>query len=85
MKTQHFENLSDWEKWLEQNHRTEKELWLLYYKKHTGRNSVSYEDSVRTALCFGWIDSLIKKLDEDSYVRKFNPRKKDSVWSELKK
>lgn len=85
MKTQHFETNIAWEKWLEKNHQTETELWQLYNKKHTGKTSVSYEDSVRTALCYGWIDSLIKKVDEDTYARKFNPRKKDSVWSEINK
>ncbi len=85
MKKQHFENGSAWENWLEKNHQTEQELWVVYYKKHTKKPTVSYEDSVRTALCYGWIDSLVKRLDEDRYARKFNPRKKNSLWSESNK
>ena len=85
MKTKYFKNTSNWENWLGKNHQTENELWLVYYKKHTEKPTISYEGSVRVALCYGWIDSLIKKLDEDSYARKFNPRKKNSVWSESNK
>ena len=85
MNKLYFETNRDWENWLENNHNTENELWLIYYKKHTGKACISYEESVQTALCFGWIDSIIKKLDEDSYVRKFNPRNENSVWSESNK
>jgi uncharacterized protein YdeI (YjbR/CyaY-like superfamily) len=58
---------------------------MVYYKKHTGKPSVDYNSSVEEALCYGWIDSTIKKLDNDKYVRKFTPRNKNSVWSELNK
>lgn len=85
MKTQYFETNQDWKNWLQKNHEKETELWLVYYKKHTGKPVIAYEDSVKTALCYGWIDSLIKKLDEDSFVRKFSQRKENSVWSELNK
>lgn len=84
MKTKHFETKQDWENWLAANDK-EKELWLVYYKKHTQKTSISYEDSVNVALSYGWIDSLIKKLDEDRFARKFNPRKANSVWSESNK
>jgi uncharacterized protein YdeI (YjbR/CyaY-like superfamily) len=57
-------------------------VWLVYFKDHTGVESVPYEDSVCEALCFGWIDSLIKRLDNDRYARKFTPRKPSSKWSE---
>jgi len=85
MLTRYFETNREWENWLKENHDKETELWLVYYKKHTGKSSIAYEDSVKTALCYGWIDSLIKKLDEDSYARKFNPRKENSKWSESNK
>ncbi len=85
MNTKHFETKEDWEVWLENHFDKENELWLVYYKKHTGKPTVSYEDSVRTALCYGWIDGLLKKLNEDSYVRRFTPRKGKSVWSESNK
>jgi len=55
----------------------------MFYKDHTGVKSIPYEDSVREALCFGWIDSLIKRLDLDRYVRKFTPRKPASKWSDI--
>ncbi len=55
----------------------------MFYKDHTGVKSIPYEDSVREALCFGWIDSLIKRLDDDRYARKFTPRKPTSKWSAI--
>ena len=58
-------------------------MWLLFYKEHTGRQRLSYEESVREALCFGWVDSLIKRVDDDRYARKFTPRKPASKWSDL--
>lgn len=85
MNTRYFKSDLEWENWLQQNHAKETELWLVYYKKHTGKPGIAYEDSVKTALCYGWIDSLIKKLDDDSYARKFSPRKENSLWSESNK
>jgi len=81
----YFEDLAGWRKWLEENHATEKELWLVYYKVHTERPSIPYSDSVEEALCYGWIDSLIKKLDGDRYARKFTPRRPGSNWSPTNK
>jgi len=80
-----FETSEQWENWLKQNHDTETELWLVYFKKQTDIQGISYEESVKSALCWGWIDGLIKKLDEDRYARKFTPRKENSVWSESNK
>jgi uncharacterized protein YdeI (YjbR/CyaY-like superfamily) len=71
-----------WRKWLERNHSKSSGVWLVYFKEHTGRKSIEYDDSVREALCFGWIDSLIKRLDDDRYARKFTPRKAGSRWSD---
>ena len=74
---------SEWRIWLEQNGSREKEVWLIYYKKHSGKPSITYEDAVQEALCFGWIDGIIKRLDEDRYAQKFTPRKPTSRWSAL--
>jgi uncharacterized protein YdeI (YjbR/CyaY-like superfamily) len=70
-----------WRQWLTKNYKTSKEIWLVYYRKETGEPSIPYEDSVEEALCFGWIDSIIKKLDNDSYARKFTPRTNMTKWS----
>lgn len=71
-----------WRAWLEKHHDTEKEIWLVYYKKHTNHPSIPYDDAVEEALCFGWIDSTVKRIDEDRYAQKFTPRKDASNWSE---
>ena len=76
---------SDWRKWLEQNHDREQEVWLVYLKAGGGKANIDYESSVEEALCFGWIDSIIQKIDEEKYARKFNPRRIDSKWSETNK
>jgi uncharacterized protein YdeI (YjbR/CyaY-like superfamily) len=74
---------AQWRAWLKQNHDKEKEIWLIYYKKHSGRPRVSYNDAVEEALCFGWIDSLVHRIDENRYAQKFTPRKRGSRWSTL--
>lgn len=71
-----------WNTWLAKNHASSAGVWLIYYKDHTAVKSISYEDSLREALCFGWIDSLIRRLDDDRYARKFTPRRPQSKWSE---
>ena len=81
MKTVEAKNRAEWRAWLTANHDQETEIWLVYYKKETGKVSVDYDASVEEALCYGWVDSIIKKMDETKYVRKFTPRKDDSKWS----
>jgi len=68
-------------RWLAEHHDSESEVWLVFHRRHTGRASVAYEEAVDEALCFGWIDSLITRLDDARYARKFTPRKPDSTWS----
>lgn len=86
MQELHFQNRELWRSWLAENHDTVEEgIWLVYYKKETGTPSMDYEASVEEALCYGWIDSIIKKLDAERYVRKFTPRKLDSLWSDSNK
>ena len=72
-----------WRAWLEKNHASAKEVWLVYYKKHTGKASVSYRESVEEALCFGWIDGIRKRVDDECYMHRFTPRRKGSKWSSL--
>src|ERR1700676_307650 len=72
-----------WRAWLAKHHTSSPVVWLVFHKAHTGVKSIPYEDSVREALCFGWIDSLIKRLDDDRYARKFTPRKPTSKWSAI--
>jgi uncharacterized protein YdeI (YjbR/CyaY-like superfamily) len=74
-----------WRAWLQENHGTEKEIWLLHYKKHTAKPSISYEEAVEEALCFGWIDSIMKSLDGEKYALRYSPRKRSSIWSEANK
>jgi uncharacterized protein YdeI (YjbR/CyaY-like superfamily) len=72
----------EWRQWLEKNHASSPGVWLLRYKKHSGVTSLSYEDLVREALCFGWVDSLVKRLDENRYAIKVTPRNPTSKWSD---
>jgi uncharacterized protein YdeI (YjbR/CyaY-like superfamily) len=76
-------NRRQWREWLSKHHASSPGVWLLFYKDHTGVTSIPYEDSVREALCFGWVDSLIKRLDDDRYARKFTPRLPTSKWSDI--
>ncbi|MBI2929234.1 MAG: YdeI/OmpD-associated family protein [Verrucomicrobia bacterium] len=82
MKTLDLRTAEQWRKWLAEHHDSETQVWLVFHKRHTGRASIPYENAVDQALCFGWIDSLVKRLDEARYARKFTPRKADSRWSD---
>jgi len=75
----------EWRKWLKTNHLSEKEIWMIYFKKHTGKDSIPYEDAVEESLCFGWIDSIVKKIDDERYMQKYTPRSKTSQWSFINK
>ncbi len=74
---------SQWRAWLKKNHDKSKGVWFVFHKAHTGVKSVPYEDFVREALCFGWINSLVKRLDDDRHAIKATPRKPTSKWSDL--
>ena len=82
-KTLDVRSRRQWRKWLQQHHDSESEIWLVFHKRHTTTKSISYSDALDEALCFGWVDSLVKRLDEDRYARKFTPRKPDSRWSTI--
>jgi uncharacterized protein YdeI (YjbR/CyaY-like superfamily) len=81
MKQLYCSTLQEWRDWLSKNHDKENEIWFVYYKKGSSIPTVGYEESVEEALCFAWIDSLIHKIDEACYARKFTPRKDSSKWS----
>jgi uncharacterized protein YdeI (YjbR/CyaY-like superfamily) len=81
LKTFDARTPDEWRKWLADHHDSEAEVWLVFRKRHTGQASIAYGDAVDEALCFGWVDSLIKRLDNARYARKFTPRKPDSKWS----
>ncbi len=86
-KTLYAKNRSQWRKWLEKHHAKEKEIWLIYYTKSSGKERIPYSDAVEEALCFGWIDSTVKKpeKDLDYFCQRFTPRRKNSGWSEPNK
>ncbi|BAB72696.1 YdeI/OmpD-associated family protein [Anabaena sp. FACHB-709] len=75
----------EWREWLEKNYQTSIGVWLIYYKVKSGKPSIKYNEAVKEALCFGWIDSKVKSLDEERYMQIFTPRKPKSVWSKLNK
>ena len=74
-----------WREWLKKHHKTHKEIWLVYYKKGSGRARIEYNDAVEEALCFGWIDSTVKRLDERRFAQRFSPRKPGSAYSPANK
>lgn len=75
----------EWRTWLAENYATAKAIWLIYYKKDSGQPTVTYEEAVEEALCYGWIDSTPNKLDELRFIQLFSPRKAKSPWSALNK
>jgi len=77
-----FTDRESWRAWLDVNGQSTREVWLVFYKKHTGRPCLAYGAAVEEALCVGWIDSLVKRLDDDRYARKFTPRIDTGNWSE---
>ena len=81
MKTLLVQTVDEWRGWLEKHHASETEVWLVFHKLHTGVGSIDYKDALDEALCFGWVDSLVKRLDDQRYARKFTPRRPDSRWS----
>ncbi|HEX2935843.1 MAG TPA: YdeI/OmpD-associated family protein [Bacteroidales bacterium] len=76
-----FETPGEWRDWLEQNHQNTEGVWLQFYKKDTGIKSLNHDTALDEALCFGWIDGQANKYDEKSYLQKFTPRRKRSIWS----
>jgi uncharacterized protein YdeI (YjbR/CyaY-like superfamily) len=81
METALAKDRAAWRRWLAKNFNSRDEIWLVFYKKASGKQGVSYEHAVEEALCFGWIDGRKKKLDEECYAFRFTPRKARSAWS----
>ena len=81
MKTLLAETVDQWREWLDEHHGSESGVWLIFHKLHTGVASIAYKDALDEALCFGWVDSLVKRLDDRHYALKFTPRRADSRWS----
>ncbi|OGO32131.1 MAG: hypothetical protein A2Z29_03560 [Chloroflexi bacterium RBG_16_56_11] len=84
-KTLYVNNRKSWRVWLAKNHDREKEIWLIYYRKATGKQRISYNNAVEEALCFGWIDSTVKKVDEERFAQRFSVRNKTSGLSQANK
>ncbi|MBN2126900.1 MAG: YdeI/OmpD-associated family protein [Candidatus Diapherotrites archaeon] len=84
-KTLYVTDRKAWRLWLEKHYDSEKEIWLVYYKKNSMKPRIPYNDAVEEALCFGWIDSTMKKIDEERSAQRFTPRRKNSSWSEMNK
>ncbi len=80
-----FRNATEWRAWLKENHAAVSEIWLVYYKKASGKTSLTYKEALDEALCYGWIDSVVRRLDAERYMQKWTPRKTDSVWSAANK
>jgi uncharacterized protein YdeI (YjbR/CyaY-like superfamily) len=81
-QTLHITDPEEWRAWLKKNYKTEDDIWLVYYKKHTGQPRILYNDAVEQALCFGWIDSTMRRLDEERSAQRFSPRKPNSGYSQ---
>ncbi len=78
-----FKNTSEFRKWLRKNHAKQQELWVGFWKVHTGKPSITWSEAVDVALCFGWIDGIRKSVDADSYTNRFTPRRAGSNWSAI--
>jgi uncharacterized protein YdeI (YjbR/CyaY-like superfamily) len=76
-----FKDSVEWRRWLWKNHDKASEIWILTYKRHTGRPCLSYEDALEEAICYGWIDSRLKRIDDERHMWRFAPRKTNSLWS----
>lgn len=81
LKSLHFPSRAKWRQWLEKNHQSSPGIWIIFFKRHTGVKTVSYNDAVEEALCFGWIDSILRRIDDAQYIQKFSPRRSRSNWS----
>jgi uncharacterized protein YdeI (YjbR/CyaY-like superfamily) len=79
----YFKTREEWRSWLEENHLSDQGIWFVYYKKPSGKPSVSYNDAVEEALCFGWIDGKIKRVNDYYYIQWFTQRRQGSRWSKL--
>lgn len=84
-KTLQVASRDEWRRWLSRHHKTEPDIWLVFYKKASGKSGVSYNDAVEEALCFGWIDSQLKSINSQTYAQRFSPRKTKADYSQPNK
>jgi len=84
-KTLYINDRNQWRSWLAENHDKEKEIWLIYYRKSSGKKRIPYNDAVEEALCYGWIDSIQKSIDNEKFAQRFSQRKPNSALSQLNK
>jgi uncharacterized protein YdeI (YjbR/CyaY-like superfamily) len=82
-KTLYAKNRKEWRRWLAKYHKTAGEIWLIYYKKESGKPRISYNDAVDEALCYGWIDSILKPIDKQKYAQRYSPRRKTGKLSDM--
>ncbi len=83
MKVVFFKSAAEFRRWLGKNHASASELWVGFYRKHSGKRGISYQEALDEALCHGWIDGVRKKVDETSYTNRFSPRTPRSIWSRI--
>lgn len=76
-----FKDRAEWRRWLQKNHLKSAEIWVITYKKHTGKKCLSYEDALEEAMIHGWIDSRLRRIDDERHMWRFVPRKPNSIWS----
>jgi uncharacterized protein YdeI (YjbR/CyaY-like superfamily) len=81
----YVKNREEWRQWLERHYKQDNQVWLVFYKKHTGITGVTYNDAVEEALCFGWIDSIVRRIDQDKYTQRFSVRRAKSHYSQANK
>jgi len=79
----YFKNRDEWRRWLEENGGIADGVWLIHYKKHAGKMGITLEEAVEEALCFGWIDGKLKRVDDEKFILRYTPRKPKSVWSKI--
>src|SRR5690242_16679191 len=78
-----FSSRAQWRRWLQKHHDSEPEIWLEFVKAHTGRRTFSYAEAVEEAICFGWIDTTVRRIDDEHYTQRFTPRSNDRNWSKI--
>lgn len=81
MKPRLFKTAAAWRAWLKKNHAAVSEIWIAYYKKDSGKVSVTYREALDEALCFGWIDSTVRRIDDEKFMQRYTPRRAGSIWS----
>ena len=84
-KLLHVTNRTEWRDWLKKHYKSDKEIWLVFFKKNTGKSRISYNDAVEEALCFGWIDSAVKRIDESRFAQRFSLRNPKTRYSQANK